>query len=303
MPVKVRGTAIKVLQVLECFGQLPEATSSEIATRTGLSRSIAYGMLETLVEAGYLYRDGPRDRYRLTSRLGQLCQGLNSIQLAATIAAPQLVAITKRIHWPVDFMVRRGLQMVILETSDRLSTLSIARLKRHYASPIFRCAAGFAYAAYCPEVEAVRLRADLSEQTTDPVERNFIRSVFETYLPMVRHGGFSRIDIPDIGERSLAAPIHVFGVPVGVLQLRHILSAPVAWHEIGRLLAEEARKLGSEIEASHQNVTKSLAWADGAEEQVINRIDVPDLAAAPSCRYSTEEHRTSGHAEKTFAPA
>ncbi len=259
MPVKRRETALKALRILEGFGVHGDATSAQVAARTGLSRVTVYGMLETLVEAGYLYRDGPRDQYRLTNRPMLLARGLNTITHAATVAVPVLARLTAECHWPVEFTVRSGLQMLILETSDRLSSNSIARFKRRDSVPIHRCAAGFAYLAFCPEHEQRAIKDEMLAQRLTSLSMEIDQHFFDTYLPMVRESGFSRIDLPEYGERSLAAPICVDGITIGALQLRYIKGAAIDWRHTGERLIVEADAIGRSVESIRLDVSRHLA--------------------------------------------
>jgi IclR family mhp operon transcriptional activator len=259
MPVKRRETALKALRVLEGFGVDGDATSAQVAARTGLTRVTAYGILETLVEAGYLYRDGPRDQYRLTNRPMLLARGLNTITHTASVAVPVLARFTAETHWPVEFTVRSGLQMLILETSDRLSSNSIARLKRRDAVPIHRCAAGFAYLAFCCEREQRAIRDEMVAQRLTSLSMEIDQNFFDTYLPLVRDNGYSRIDLPEYGERSLAAPICVDGVTIGALQLRYIKSAVIDWRHVGERLICESKAIGRSVERIRLEVARHLA--------------------------------------------
>lgn len=246
--------------MLESIGEHGEASSAQVAARLAISRVTAYGLLETLVEAGYLHRDGPRDHYRMTNRPMLLVRGLDTITRAATIAVPVLRRLTEDWLWPLEFTVRSGLDMLILETSDRWSPCSIARLKRRDSVPIHRCAAGFAYLAFCGARERQDIERGLIERAAD-TGGGPSADFFDTYLPIVRSVGFSRIDLAEYSERSLAAPIHVGGTTIGALQLRYIMGSPIDWRRIGALLIAEADAIGRQVEALRDELAVPRAAA------------------------------------------
>ena len=68
-------TAIRALRVLEVLGERRRPVSAaEVATSIGVDRSTAYRMLMTLVDAGYVDRDAPANRYELGYKLVSICK-------------------------------------------------------------------------------------------------------------------------------------------------------------------------------------------------------------------------------------
>jgi IclR family transcriptional regulator, mhp operon transcriptional activator len=53
------------------------STVSEIAQQIKLPRTTTYRILETLSQAGYVYRDPADDRYRVTSKVRRLAEGFH----------------------------------------------------------------------------------------------------------------------------------------------------------------------------------------------------------------------------------
>jgi IclR family mhp operon transcriptional activator len=246
LTVKTRGTVLKTLKILEGFADHPEATCAEVAVRFGMPRPTAYGLLETLVSAGYLHRDGRRDVYRQTNRSLILTRRFDLTSLTAAVAAPRMREMTRDHLWPVEFLVRSGVHMLVMETSDRHSPVSIARLKRRGTIPVDVCAAGYAYLAFCPEAERRAVIAELA-LAAGAMPETFDAGYIESYLPLIRRIGFSRINFRPSREKSIAAPVFAGGQLVGALQLRYIHGSPVHWQDIGALLAREAGGIGEQV--------------------------------------------------------
>ncbi|RKP49702.1 DNA-binding transcriptional regulator [Pararobbsia silviterrae] len=184
----VRGLA-RGLQVLEALNAMEDgrATSQQIADATGLHRTTARRLLETLVEQGFVRRSSSDDSFRLTLRVRALSEGFTHDERIATLAPPIMGKLLQRVAWPSDLTTPDGDAMIIRETTHRFSPLSFHRSMVGRRLPMLLTAAGRAYFGACPDaerediLELLRAGAGGEEQQSiamnDALVRNLLRRV------------------------------------------------------------------------------------------------------------------------------
>src|SRR5580700_7528657 len=91
------------------------ATVSEIAQEIRLPRTTVYRILETLCDAGFVFRDTSDDRYRLTIRVRTLSGGFEDDSWVTQIAKPFITELSHDIVWPVSVASLSGSAMMVRE--------------------------------------------------------------------------------------------------------------------------------------------------------------------------------------------
>lgn len=189
----VRGLTrgLLVLQALNSM-ESGRATSQQISDITGLHRTTARRLLETLVEEGFVRRSSSDDSFRLTLRVRSLSEGFTDDERIATIAPPIMGRLLQRVGWPSDLTTPDGDAMIIRETTHRFSPLSFHRSMVGQRLPILLTAAGRAYFAMCPSreredvLDLLRSGAGGEEQKALASNDAFIKSL----VRRVRADGF-----------------------------------------------------------------------------------------------------------------
>src|SRR6202043_2414438 len=101
------------------------ATVSEVAQEIRLPRTTVYRILETLCNAGFVFRDPVDDRYRLTILVRGLSNGFDDEAWVTQIAKPHIHELCREIVWPVSVATLSGTSMVIRETTDHDTPLAV----------------------------------------------------------------------------------------------------------------------------------------------------------------------------------
>ncbi len=149
-PGQIRALA-RGLAVLEALNRQPGATVTEIAGATGLARTTAYRVLETLAAAGYTQRTGD-ERYYLLAGVHRLADGFEDEAWIATKAAPATAVLAKDLAWPLMLATPHGSVM----KAHRLGAGAPDALSPRLS--LTKSAAGLAYlAAIAPEMRAALL--------------------------------------------------------------------------------------------------------------------------------------------------
>lgn len=126
------------------------ATVSEVASEIRLPRTTVYRILETLCNAGFVFRDPADDRYRLTILVRGLSNGFDDEAWVTQIAKPHIHELCREIVWPVSVATLSGTSMVIRETTDHDTPLAVERYSAGFRASLLGSATGRVYLAFCP---------------------------------------------------------------------------------------------------------------------------------------------------------
>jgi IclR family acetate operon transcriptional repressor len=250
----------RALDLLEALAKAPAGAPlgvSEVARRTGVTKSAAFRILANLERRGYVAKDPVSARYTLGTQLVYLGErSLGAIDLRVA-ARPALEALQQRFGETVNLGLREGGEVVYVDMIESSHGLRMAARVggRDY---LHSTALGKAILAFLPLAERDRLLhlpgalpARTERTITDPVK-------LRAELERVRECGIAEDrDENEVGARCLGAPIFDHrGVVAGAISL----SAPdsrlddARAAEVAAAVLEEAaavtRRLGGRMEPS-----------------------------------------------------
>jgi IclR family mhp operon transcriptional activator len=139
---------IRGLDALTVLNLRNGATVSEIAHEIHLPRTTVYRILETLCNAGFVFRDAADDRYRLTIRVRSLSDGFDDEAWVTQIAKPLIEDLGREIVWPVSIATVLGTSLIVRETNS--TPLAIERYSAGYRTPLLASAGGRVFLSFCP---------------------------------------------------------------------------------------------------------------------------------------------------------
>ncbi|HWL28695.1 MAG TPA: helix-turn-helix domain-containing protein [Burkholderiaceae bacterium] len=155
----------RALQVLRTMNEKPVWSLQELSERTGLPKSTLHRSLAALREEGYVRNhEGMYGYYQLTGAVKELSHGVVRQSRLVDVAAPILIATTKRIKWPLSIGVVDGCDLRVNFCTMPYSPYAIrpSSYGRRYA--LFESALGRAYFAFCDAGER-RILYDLCRQS------------------------------------------------------------------------------------------------------------------------------------------
>ena len=215
------------LDALAVLNHHDGATVSEVASAIRLPRTTTYRILETLCEAGYVFRDPADDRYRLTLLVRSLSDGFDDEAWVSQIARPVLHELGREVVWPVSIATLSGTSMMVRETTDHRSPLAVERYAAGFRVPLLTSAAGRAHLAWCPEQERETLVDILSRSARDEDKLARNPSELGRILAEVRAQGYAAAirarRVSD--EVSLAVPVRTGDRVLACLSVRFSASA------------------------------------------------------------------------------
>lgn len=208
---KVEGLArgLAVLRALNAAGG-GIATPNELAAGTGLHRTTARRLLETLVADGFVRKSESDESYRLTLKVRELSEGFTDDEWISQVAAPVLGELLEKTVWPSDLTTLDGDSMIIRETTHRFSPLSFHRSMVRRRMPLLFTASGKAYLAYCPEDERRHLLELLRAGNDEQASFARREAVVARMLERVRQLGYATNE----GDWKQEAKIAAIALPV-----------------------------------------------------------------------------------------
>ncbi len=258
----VRGLS-RGLQVLQALNSMESgrATSQQISELTGLHRTTARRLLETLMEEGFVRRSASDDSFRLTLQVRSLSEGFTDDERIATIAPPIMGRLLQRVAWPSDLTTPDGDAMIIRETTHRFSPLSFHRsmVGRRTCPKFCSPAAGRAYFAMCPEGEREDI-LDLLRSGAGGDEQKALASndaLIKSLVRRVRVDGFGS----NHGDWAAQSKIGAVAVAI-VSQERVLASLNVVFLSRAVTLAEATQRY-AEAEAPRAEMSEALEARSG----------------------------------------
>jgi IclR family mhp operon transcriptional activator len=243
----------RALTVLRVINQYRAASMGVIAEKSQIPYPTACRIVQTLISEGMIERQGTR-RYRPTALVQSLSVGYQAEDELGEIARPYLANLTRQVHWPVYISCRVGMNMVVKESTDSLTSLTIARFPTGYTLPLLESSSGRAYLAFTPPQDR-RLILDGALDKTAVAGgaragvESFLTEVEEIrrrgYAAVARHsytqnpGKTSAVSVPVMdGNRAIAALALCF--------FASTLAVPAA----ARAFVESMRSTAGEISAA-----------------------------------------------------
>jgi len=213
--VPVRA-ASRAFEVLESINRLGSPTIMEITEECAIPYATAFRMVMTLLHDGWIESEPARKRYRPTQKVWSLVSGFQTQDLIVAHARDHLIALTSEVLWPATLSNRVGNRMMVKDSTHNLTSQTFANYYPGYTLPIFDCAAGKSYLAFCTEKER-RTIFDNAKRSGDEATLFSLQIVDnEAYLDSIRQQGFaSHVRVQHTenpGKTSaLAVPIRVNG--------------------------------------------------------------------------------------------
>ncbi|MDB6082868.1 MAG: transcriptional regulator [Gammaproteobacteria bacterium] len=213
-PIRALARGLDALTVLN---SRDGASVSEVSQEIRLPRTTVYRILETLCNAGFVFRDSADDRYRLTIRVRGLSEGFDDEAWVSQIAKPAIEELGREIVWPVSVATLSGTVMMVRESTDHTTPLAVERYSAGLRLPLLTSAAGRAYLAFCPAPLRETLVDQLNGQSAE-LQRLLADIQAQGYATATRTRRL-------VDEASIGVPVISHGDVLAVLTMRFMASA------------------------------------------------------------------------------
>jgi IclR family mhp operon transcriptional activator len=249
---------IRGLEALAVLNRREGATVSEVTSEIKLPRTTTYRILETLSQAGYVYRDPKDDRYRLTVMVRGLADGFDDEAWVTEIARPCISDLGKEVVWPVALSSPSGTSMLVRDTTDHTSPLAVERLSAGLRLPLLTTSSGRAYLAFCSPEQRDTLLDILSRSPNEEDKLAQSRGEVERILEEAREQGFAMASrTRRVSEQiALAVPVLIEDRVIATVALRYAASAVPARTAVERFvpkLRDTAQKIRAQFTEQQSN--------------------------------------------------
>ncbi len=207
------NAAIRSLDVLAAVNKFKgRASVGEIHRETAIDKATIVRMLETLMHAGYVFRDADQPYYEVTGKTLLLCSGFDRHRAVGRIVAPIMAAFRNDIGWPSDVAIFDRDAMLVVETSREAGPMLV---NRHpgYRAPILATSLGLAYLAFA---DAMEREVVLAREAGDPAAWNNMardREEAERTFTGIRVRGYATMH-PEYSRIEYNRQISTIGVPI-----------------------------------------------------------------------------------------
>jgi IclR family mhp operon transcriptional activator len=203
------------------------ATVSEVAQEIRLPRTTVYRILETLCNAGFVFRDAADDRYRLTILVRGLSDGFDDEAWVTQIAKPFIHDLCREIVWPVSIATLSGTALLVRESTDHSSPLATERYSAGFRVPLLTTAAGRVYLANSPVPQRDTLIEILARSNKDEDQPARARAELTRVLAEIKGSGYAtaRRTRRLVEEISLSVPILLHDRVLACLTVRFAAAA------------------------------------------------------------------------------
>jgi IclR family mhp operon transcriptional activator len=210
----------KGLHLLRVLNEHYELTALELCRLTGIPRPTVHRLLNTLIFDGYVMAVPENRRYRATNRVQALSQGYREEAWVSEIALPVLQQLQRQIVWPSDVATYRDGAMVVRQTTNNTSPVSVVDERVGSRLHVLRSALGRAYLAFLPTDTQNVILDVLSAPESPDFEVARDRPRAQAMLDQVREDGFAE-RVGGIVPRtfSLAVPIMMGETCCGALNV------------------------------------------------------------------------------------
>jgi IclR family mhp operon transcriptional activator len=246
------------LEVLRAVSLTGQATVNQIHALTGINRPTIVRMLETLMHAGYVVRDGNSACYRVSGKSLELSMGFELSSEVTTVARPMIEELQRKVGWPSDVAIFDTDAMIVVATSRNQGRLFYNRVPG-YRAPLLATSLGRAYIAFAPpEVRerAFALVRNSPEQWNEPARK---RAAGEAFVRKIRRAGYATMDpqysLREYGGQvaAIGVPILVGGKPVGAINVVYLQDAMPRNEVLKRLLEplqQTARRIADNLQSA-----------------------------------------------------
>lgn len=208
VPIRSITRSIAALKAINRHGSL---SMMEIAKASEVPYPTACRIVQTLLYEGLIEQEPARKRYRATALVQTLATGFQHDDELVSLARPHIVALTKRVGWPVSIAIRVGREMMLRDSTHANSSLTFEHYYPGFTLPILDSASGKVSMAFAPDEERemilrfmrVSQEIDLNYLATAEVSLNVERIRADGYAVQ----GRNHFNLTPGKTTSIAVPI------------------------------------------------------------------------------------------------
>lgn len=171
VPIRSVSRTIAALKAINRHGSL---SMTEVSRAAEVPYPTACRIVQTLLYEGLIELEPARKRYRPTAMVQALAHGYQNDSRLVDAARPHIVALTKKVGWPVSIAIRVGRNMMLRDSTHANTSLTFEQYYPGFTLPILDSASGKLSMAYTPEEERATLLKWMRE--SQDVDLQYLKS-------------------------------------------------------------------------------------------------------------------------------
>jgi IclR family mhp operon transcriptional activator len=224
---------------LEVLGEVGWSKPGALSALAEIDRSSTYRLLNTLVGAGYVLKRSEDGSYALTSKINLVADGVTQHELASQMVAPHLQRLTKEISWPSDFAVLVGGEVIIVESTHRVSPMTTHRAMIGKKRSLLRTALGQAILSAMRDDELDNTLNVVAQLGGPDSSNSRNRTIAAKIIREVRERGYAAATgAADVKTSAIALPVRASNSVIGAVNVIFFRSALTVTQAADRYLAQ-----------------------------------------------------------------
>ena len=219
-------TVSRTMAVLRALNSRGYASVVELSRECQISRPALYRILATLEKEGYVKREARGSCYRLTREVLELSAGYRDQDWLTELAEPFMERLQKDLLWPTDLATYEFGQMVLRDTTRRLSPWVFDYGKVGLRLPVLHTSLGLAYMAALEDagMQGVLARLRQSRNPLDEIANE--KMEVEARIGQARKHGYALRPPGFVSHtNSIAVALKDKMGPVGAIGFTFVASA------------------------------------------------------------------------------
>jgi len=236
------------------INRMGTATIRALNLRTNIPKPTIVRLLETLIEAGYVYKDHRMGGYQVTNKASELSSGYHSGPLVLQAARHWAIDLTRRLKWPVSICTLQRDGVVVQYSTIPDSPISPFHSTIGVKLSLGARAMGRAYLCFCPENERAILYQAMRESPDS--ENHFDQASLEQIVTMAQRNGYAQRDrkVNPVTSGTIAVPLMLGDRVLATFGITFFRSAVKAAH-VEDSLVIPLKQTAAQIEGEIQTLT------------------------------------------------
>jgi len=190
--------------------------NSDLAEKTGLSKSTVSRLTQTLVQCGFLYRDLHAKAYRLASPVLSLSHTIRTSSPILQVAQPLMVSDSEKFQINIGLAVADRIEMVYLEAVRYNKKSALRNIVMGHRVPMELTSLGRAWlAATSPESRDWALQALKQNRSKDWTKT--LIAINQAAIELSEKGFCSTAWLPEVV--AISTPIQIDNHPIYILNM------------------------------------------------------------------------------------
>jgi DNA-binding IclR family transcriptional regulator len=274
-------TLSRGLAVLKFITQKRGASFTEVRLETGLSKPVVHRILAELLSGGYVWRGVEEGKYYASGLLAVSVKAVQSHALMYAAHDP-LQKLLEQVQWPSDLLVRDGVDMVLIDTTQSMSPYALRPSKIGARVPILLSPSGHAVLAGMSQEDREGLYEELQRRGEGKRQLRLCSKPPAEIIAEVQKRGFA-VGEPNFGGDkpawpgflAIAAPVVLRSNVVGAVRIWWRRSADganaVQLNHFGDALKAATSAIAASLEVMLSTDRSSGATGRGSSESAGRR--------------------------------